>query len=57
MERGPTYGERHEWDDRDAVLRGVPTLTPPTDSIANMRVIDDIYRAAGMEPRRGATDS
>ena len=41
----------------DAVLRGAPTLTPPTDSIANMRVIDDIYRAAGMEPRRGATDS
>ncbi|MBV8386419.1 MAG: Gfo/Idh/MocA family oxidoreductase [Acidimicrobiia bacterium] len=41
----------------DAVLRGAPTLTPPTDSTANMRVIDDIYRAAGMEPRRGATDS
>ena len=41
----------------DALLRGAPTLTPPTDSIANMRVIDDIYRAAGMEPRRGATDS
>jgi predicted dehydrogenase len=40
-----------------AVLRGEPTLTPPADSIANMRVIDDIYRAAGMEPRRGATDA
>jgi predicted dehydrogenase len=39
-----------------AVLRGEPTLTPPSDSIATMRVIDDIYRAAGMEPRRGATD-
>jgi predicted dehydrogenase len=39
-----------------AVLRGEPTLTPPADSIANMRVIDDIYRAAGMEPRRGATE-
>jgi predicted dehydrogenase len=39
-----------------AVLRGAPTLTPPADSIATMRVIDDIYRAAGMEPRRGATD-
>jgi predicted dehydrogenase len=38
-----------------AVLRGEPTLTPPADSIANMRVIDDIYRAAGMEPRKGAT--
>ena len=40
----------------DAVLRGAPTLTPPTDSIANMRVIDEIYRAGGMKPRRGATD-
>jgi len=39
-----------------AVLRGEPTLTPPTDSVANMRVIDDIYRAAGMQPRVGATD-
>ena len=39
-----------------AVLRGEPTLTPPADSVANMRVIDDIYRAAGMEPRAGATD-
>ena len=34
-----------------AVLRGEPTLTPPSDSIANMRVIDAIYVAAGMQPR------
>src|SRR4051812_49866869 len=34
-----------------AVLRGEPTLTPPPDSIANMRVIDAIYVAAGMQPR------
>jgi predicted dehydrogenase len=34
-----------------AVLRGEPTLTPPADSIANMRVIDGIYVAAGMDPR------
>ena len=34
-----------------AVLRGEPTLTPPADSIANMRVLDAIYRAAGMTPR------
>jgi predicted dehydrogenase len=34
-----------------AVLRGEPTLTPPADSIANMRVIDAVYRAAGMQPR------
>ena len=35
----------------DAVLRGEPTLTPPEDSIANMRVIDSIYQAAGMKLR------
>jgi predicted dehydrogenase len=34
-----------------AVLRGEPTLTPPSDSIANMRVLDAIYLAAGMHPR------
>jgi predicted dehydrogenase len=34
-----------------AVLRGEPTLTPPADSIANMRVLDAIYVAAGMHPR------
>jgi len=33
------------------VLRGEPTLTPPADSIANMRVLDAIYVAAGMTPR------
>ncbi len=35
-----------------AVLRGEPILTPPADSIANMRVIDAIYLSAGMK-RRG----
>jgi predicted dehydrogenase len=39
-----------------AVLRGEPTLTPPVDSVANIRLIDAIYRAAGMEPRKGATE-
>ena len=39
----------------DAVLRGAPTLTPPSDSVANMRVIDAVYRAAGMEPRQPTT--
>jgi predicted dehydrogenase len=34
-----------------AVLRGEPTLTPPADSVANMRVLDAIYTAAGMQPR------
>ncbi|MCJ7672955.1 MAG: Gfo/Idh/MocA family oxidoreductase [Acidimicrobiia bacterium] len=35
-----------------AVQHGAPVLTPPADSIANMRVIDAVYEAAGMEPRR-----
>jgi predicted dehydrogenase len=39
-----------------AVTRGEPVLTGPTDSVANMRVIDAIYRAAGLEPRRGSTE-
>jgi len=34
-----------------AVQTGAPTLTPPSESIKNMRVIDDIYRAAGLTPR------
>jgi predicted dehydrogenase len=34
-----------------AVLDGTPMLTPPSDSIANMAVIDAVYRAAGMQPR------
>jgi predicted dehydrogenase len=36
----------------NAVLRDAPILTPPSDSVANMRVIDAIYEAAGL-PRRG----
>jgi predicted dehydrogenase len=35
-----------------AALRGEPILTGPDDSIATMRVIDDCYRAAGMEVRQ-----
>jgi predicted dehydrogenase len=37
-----------------AVQRGAPIHTPPSDAIANMRVIDAVYRAAGMEPRGGS---
>jgi predicted dehydrogenase len=38
---------------RDAVAgQASANLTPPSDSIANMAVIDDIYRAAGLSPRR-----
>jgi predicted dehydrogenase len=36
----------------DAVLRGTSVLTPPADSVQNMRVIDAVYRAAGL-PIRG----
>jgi predicted dehydrogenase len=36
----------------NAVREGGPVLTPPADSVANMRVIDAVYRAAGLEPRR-----
>jgi predicted dehydrogenase len=34
-----------------AVLHGTPTLTPPADAVANMRLIDAVYRAAGQRPR------
>jgi predicted dehydrogenase len=34
-----------------AVLRGEPILTPPSDAVANMRVIDGVYRAAGLRVR------
>ena len=34
-----------------AVLKGEPILTPPEDAVANMTVIDDVYRAAGLRPR------
>jgi predicted dehydrogenase len=36
---------------RAAVLAGGPNPTSPADAIANMQVIDDAYRAAGLEPR------
>jgi predicted dehydrogenase len=35
----------------DTVTSGRPSLTPGDDAIATMRVIDDVYRAAGMRPR------
>jgi predicted dehydrogenase len=35
----------------DGVLHGKPVLTSASDAVANMRVIDSIYRAAGLEPR------
>lgn len=35
-----------------AVRDGVPYPTNPADSVANMRVMDAAYRAAGLEPRQ-----
>jgi predicted dehydrogenase len=47
---GPTYDYQLEAF-RAAVQDGAATLTPPSDAVANMRVIDAIYLAAGLEPR------
>jgi predicted dehydrogenase len=38
-----------------AVLRGEPIITNTADAIANMRVIDASYRAAGLERRQPST--
>jgi predicted dehydrogenase len=35
----------------DAVLRGGPNLTPPSDSVLTMSLIDQVYQAAGLVPR------
>jgi predicted dehydrogenase len=51
LTRRPTY-EFQLQAFADAVLRGVPPLTGPDDALANMTVIDAVYRAAGLEPRR-----
>ena len=50
LSRRPTYDYQLDAFTA-AVLRGEPILTPPADSIANMTVIDEIYRAAGLSPR------
>jgi predicted dehydrogenase len=34
-----------------AIQQGTPVLTPPSDSVANMRVIDAVYEKAGLRPR------
>jgi predicted dehydrogenase len=39
-----------------AIRRGGPVPTGPSDSVGNMTVIDSIYRAAGLQPRRGSTE-
>jgi predicted dehydrogenase len=35
----------------DAVRNGGPNLTPASDSVNTMRIIDDVYKAAGLPPR------
>lgn len=37
-----------------AVIRGEPVLTTPQDAVENMSVIDEIYTAAGLSPRRAS---
>ena len=34
-----------------SVLNDEPTVTPPEDAVLNMKVIDAVYEAAGLEPR------
>ena len=53
---GPTYNYQLEAF-RAAVQDGAPTFTPPTESVANMDVIDAIYKAAGLEPRPAISDT
>jgi hypothetical protein len=50
FDREATY--THQLRAFAAAVRGEPTnLTPPTDSIANMSLIDTIYTLAGLPPR------
>lgn len=51
--RRPTYAYQLEAF-ADAVLRGVPPITGPEDSVANMSLVDAVYRAAGLEVRQPA---
>jgi predicted dehydrogenase len=50
VQGAPTYDYQLEAF-RAAVQEGAPTLTPPSEAVANMRVIDSIYVAAGLKPR------
>jgi predicted dehydrogenase len=40
-----------------AINEGTPVLTNANDAIANMRVIDSVYRKAGLQPRMSAEES
>lgn len=52
VEGAPTY--TYQLRAFSAAIEGDPNanLTPPSDSIVTMGLIDDIYRKAGLEPRR-----
>lgn len=39
---------------RDAIVDGAPFPTTADDAVINMEIIDDCYRAAGLEPRPAA---
>jgi predicted dehydrogenase len=56
VDRTPTYTHQLRAF-TGAILRGEPILTPPSTAVANMRVIDAIYRAAGMEPREALSSA
>jgi hypothetical protein len=48
----PTYS--YQLEALTALVReGTPMRTGAADSVATMELIDDLYRAAGMEPRIG----
>lgn len=54
--RTERFPRRHTYDYQmeafcAAVLRDEPILTGPDEAVANMRVIDAVYRAAGLRPR------
>jgi predicted dehydrogenase len=46
----PTYWYQLEAF-RDAVAEGKPFPTTTAEAVKNMKVIDAVYRAAGMQPR------
>jgi predicted dehydrogenase len=56
--REKVSGEPTYWYQLQAFVKAVregdhaAVLTPPADSVANMQVVDAVYRAAGLEPRQ-----
>jgi predicted dehydrogenase len=55
--REKVSGDATYWYQLQAFVKAVggdasANLTPPPDSVANMKVVDAVYRAAGMEPRQ-----